>query len=175
MRGVVLPAAAWAACAWACIFAIPSFYWALGGTGGLSTISRSAVAADPSFGFIVLLWVTGGLKLGLGAVALALRTPPADRQRRMLLSVALIAGLGMALYGTALFVQHALMLAGWISTPEGLGSRALHWHLVLWDPWWFTGGVLFLLSAHGARKRELPPPYGPARAAHPSFDPGDAT
>jgi len=52
-----------------------------------------------------------------------------------------------AIYGAASLVQHALMVIGATPTPLALGSEAARWHLVLWDPWWIIGGVLFVLAA----------------------------
>jgi hypothetical protein len=52
----------------------------------------------------------------------------------------------MLLYGSALLVQHSLMVTGVIDTPKSLGERASRWHLGLWDPVWITGGILFLAS-----------------------------
>jgi hypothetical protein len=57
------------------VFAVPSFYWAAGGTGGLqSTVSPDLVrlAQDRVSWFITLLWITGSMKVFAGLVALAL-------------------------------------------------------------------------------------------------------
>lgn len=57
--------AAYAACALALLSAVPSFYWALGGTAGLATVGGTveelARARDPA-----------GMALGIGAGALKL-------------------------------------------------------------------------------------------------------
>jgi hypothetical protein len=34
-----------------------------------------------------------------------------------------------------------------LSVPSGLGHTAALWHVVLWDPWWLLGGILFLVAA----------------------------
>ena len=39
------------------------------------------------------------------------------------------------------------MEAGVRSIPTALGSDALRWHLLLWDPWWLLGGILFAGAA----------------------------
>jgi len=53
----------------------------------------------------------------------------------------------ITLYGGANLVQHVLMASGAVSTPAGLGSESLPWHLALWDPIWLIGGLLFLGAA----------------------------
>lgn len=67
--------AAYAACAWAFLFAVPSFYWAAGGTGGLqSTVSPDLVRLTHERvpWFMAVLWITGAMKVFAGLVALAL-------------------------------------------------------------------------------------------------------
>ena len=142
--------AGYAACAWAIAFATLSFYWAAGGTLGVETnapaITRPVLAREP--GWIALLWITGALKLIAGLLALALVRPWGRAlPRRLLLAGGWVAFAIMALYeGAASLVQHALMLAGAIATPAGLGETSARWHLLLWDPWWLLGGVLFGLA-----------------------------
>lgn len=53
----------------------------------------------------------------------------------------------MALYGGASWVQEGLMVFGVIHIPAGLGRTAALWHVLLWDPWWLLGGILFILTA----------------------------
>src|SRR5690348_17706631 len=67
--------AAYAACAWALLFALMSFYWALGGELGLNTLGSGiqALAHDP--GFIALVWLTGVAKVIGGYFALTLVRP----------------------------------------------------------------------------------------------------
>jgi hypothetical protein len=77
-------------------------------------------------------------------------------------------GLLLLVYALANFVQHGLMKAGAIDTPEALGSAAATWHLAFWDPFWLLGGVLFTLAAR-QYGRAVPAsaaasaPSGPAR------------
>ncbi|MGI8687112.1 MAG: DUF3995 domain-containing protein [Thermomicrobiales bacterium] len=143
--------AGYAACAWAFVFAALSFYWAAGGTAGVSTnapaITRPVLARDPTW--IAILWGTGALKIIAGLLALALVRPWGRALPRwLLLTAAWGAGAMMAGYeGAASLVQHALMVVGVVSTPAGLGPLAARWHLVLWDPWWLIGGILFCLTA----------------------------
>lgn len=142
--------AGYAASAWALVFAALSFYWAAGGTVGASTIGPAiatlALARDPEF--VAVLWATGVLKVLGGVLALALVQPWGRLlPRRILLIVAWGVGALLLLYACANLVEHGLMAIGVISIPAGLGATALRWHLVLWDPWWLIGGILFCAAA----------------------------
>ncbi|GGL07463.1 DUF3995 domain-containing protein [Planomonospora parontospora] len=74
----------YAAAVWGFAFAVPSFYWALGGTAGATTtISPSLVrlVEEEVTWFVVTLWVTGLLKVvgglpgsGRGEASSELRT-----------------------------------------------------------------------------------------------------
>lgn len=63
--------AGYAACVWMLVFAAMSFYWALGGTVGLTTVSLGQELAGEPW-FIRLLWLTGILMVAGGLLALAL-------------------------------------------------------------------------------------------------------
>lgn len=142
--------AAYAACAWAVIFAVPSFYWATGGTVGMVTIARDPDAI-PLINDPFVVFATGLLKVLGGVLALALGQLWGSRWRRWLRLVAGVAGGFFVCYGAALLIQHGLMLTGVIDTPDTLGTTAARWHFWLWDPWWILGGVLFALAAWSAR------------------------
>lgn len=155
--------AAYAACAWALVFAAINAYWGLGGTVGLGTLGPAIaeLARDPWF-VALGVWGVGVLKVLAGLLALALVRPWGRRlPRRLLLVAAWGLGAGMSLYGGALLVQHGLMLAGVIRIPAGLGWTATVWHIVLWDPWWLLGGVAFAVAARRFRRASR----GPSRGA----------
>jgi hypothetical protein len=153
-QGRSLAWAGYAAAAWAFLFAAASFYWALGGRIGLESIgpaiTEPALAGDPTI--LALVWITGALKVVAGIVALALIQPWGRRLPR---GIVLLAGWGASalflVYGAANLVQDALIVAGAIPTPVGLGAVAARWHLFLWDPWWLLGGVLFALATWAYR------------------------
>jgi Protein of unknown function (DUF3995) len=132
------------------VFAAISFYWAAGGTVGLETlgaeIEREALARDPDT--VALVWLTGGLKVVGGLLALAMVPLWSRRLPRSAVSVlGWATGLLLLVYAAANFVQHGLMEAEAIDTPAALGSSAVTWHLALWDPFWLAGGVLFTAAA----------------------------
>ena len=146
--------AGYAACIWALVFAAISFYWAAGGTAGSETIGPAItdMARDPAF--IAVLWGTGALKVLGGLLALALVRPWGRVLPRWgLLAAAWSGGILMALYGAASWVQEGLMVGGVIRTPAGLGHTAALWHVLLWDPWWLLGGILFILAAWSYSRR----------------------
>ena len=157
--------APWAASAWAFAFAALSFYWGAGGSIGVPTLGRAIEerARSGDVWFILLGgWGAGVVKLTVGLLPLALVRPwGRPLPRRLVLAGVRVAGALLLLYGGANLVQHGLMEAGLVDTPDALGARAVRWHLLLWDPWWLVGGALFVAAAarrvHGASDRGTPP------------------
>ncbi|MEU8263183.1 DUF3995 domain-containing protein [Micromonospora sp. NPDC048999] len=151
-RGDVRPGA-WAgygACVWSLLFAALSFYWAAGGLVGAATIGPAvagpALAREPAF--VALLWATAVLKLIAAALALALvRQLPRWAPRWLLLLPGWGAATLLSVYALANLAQHLLIVAGVVDVPAGLGRAALPWHLLLWDPIWLAGGLLFTFTA----------------------------
>ena len=159
-RGISWPA--YGAYVWSLLFAAMSFYWAAGGTIGIDTqapgIAELARERDP--GFVAVLWVTGLLKLLGVPLALALVQPWGRVfPRWMLLTAAWGAGAGMVLWGGLNLCVGVgvgvLRAAGVVDPPED--TSAFWWHLLLWDPWWILGGVLFLMAAWQYRRRTRTP------------------
>lgn len=137
--------AAYSASGWALLFAVASFYWAAGGSIGTDTVGDEVKRLP---GIVALLWAVGIVKLIGALLALALvRSWGRLVPRRLLLSAAWAAGGGMVLYGAANLTVRGLMAMGAISTPESMHSTAATWRLVLWDPWWLLGGILFAAAA----------------------------
>ncbi|HEU5348830.1 MAG TPA: DUF3995 domain-containing protein [Ktedonobacterales bacterium] len=140
--------AAYAACAWAMLFALMSFYWALGGDFGVNTLGSGvqSLAHDP--GFIAVVWLTGIAKVlgGLFALTLVrpwmLWLPPTWK-----LALAWLAGIALALYGGIQLIIEGLVLSGVVLVSGQVDWEGLRWHVWLWDPWWLLGGILFLLAA----------------------------
>jgi hypothetical protein len=133
--------AAYAACALALLSAIPSFYWAAGGTIGLDTVGGAieelARARDPA---------------GVALVRPRGRRVP----RRLLGGVAWAASVVLTLYGGLLVAVGALVLAGVIRPAGPVDRTALRWHVLVWDLWFVVWGLLLGLAAwhYGRQSRD---------------------
>ena len=126
--------AAYAACALALLSAIPSFYWAAGGTSGLDTVG--------------------------GAIeALTLVRPWGRRVPRRLAGVAWAAGVVLTLHGGLLVAVGALVLAGAIRPAGPVDRTALRWHVLLWDLWFLVWGLLLGVAVwhYGRQSRDRGP------------------
>jgi hypothetical protein len=141
----------YAACLWAILFALNSFYWGMGGRLGVGTLGTGledlALAGDPEI--IAIVWMTGLLKLIAALFPLALvRRWSGLIPRRLLLLGTWGAGLLFLIYGIINLIQHGLMAAGINPVAHMIGTmRAVYWHLFFWDPIWLIGGILFTLTA----------------------------
>jgi hypothetical protein len=143
---------AYAACAWAFLFAAQSLYHAAGGRAGLGTsfspeITRLALERVPWF--VALLWVVFALKVVAGMLALALVRPWGGAlPRPLLLVLAWGAGVLLAWHGGLFVVGGALALGGAVPAPEDPTLRAvLRWYVFVWGPWFLLGGALFAAAA----------------------------
>jgi hypothetical protein len=149
-RPPTTPWAAYAACALALLSAVPSFYWALGGTAGLDTvggrIEELGRAHDPRG---VALGVGAGLlKVAGGLLALALARPWGRVvPRRLLLGAAWAASTVLTAYGSLLVTVGALVLTGVISPSGPVDRTALRWHVMVWDLWFLVWGLLLGVAA----------------------------
>jgi hypothetical protein len=142
--------AAYLACALAWLYALPSFYWALGGTAGLDTVGGAieelARTRDPAG--IALGIGAGLLKIAGGLLALALvhrwgRSIP----RRLLLGAAWAASIVLTAYGGLLVSVGTLVLTGIIRPSSPVDRTALRWHVLLWDLWFLVWGLLLGVAA----------------------------
>lgn len=139
--------ATWAgsgACGWAFLFAALSVFWAAGGRTGLHPLEQEATSSGP-------LWIAinvsaGVLKALVGMLAVVLvRSWGQKTYRQFLLIAAGVLGAGMCLYGGLGLISDVLHVLGVIDDPAT--RKWFFWYLVLWDPWWVLGGILFLATA----------------------------
>ncbi|MFI1584274.1 DUF3995 domain-containing protein [Embleya sp. NPDC020630] len=148
------PAPAWpgrAVAAWGVLFALPSFYWALGGLSGASTAVAPALvelARERDPGFVAVLWVTGVLKLVGAALGLALihLRGGGRRRDRVLQFLAWGAVFLLAWHGMEFVVHGVLVEADVISVDPDLRT-VRRWYTYLWGPWFLAGGLGFALAA----------------------------
>jgi hypothetical protein len=89
-------------------------------------------------------------KLAAGGIALAL-ADSRTRGRRSLITLGLVGGSGLALYGGVLVIAGALALTGVVDSSDR-DEYALRWHVFFWDPWFFVWGVVLALAALRARR-----------------------
>lgn len=137
---------AYAAAGWAAVFAAASFYWAAGGSVGVSTLGDVSDRVPTA-----AVWGTGLLKLTAALLALTLVYPV--RARRLWTLGVWTTGVICTLYGAANLGVRAVMALGILHTPASMHTSAADWHLMLWDPFWLLGGVLFLAAAYATRRR----------------------
>jgi hypothetical protein len=143
--------AAAAACGWALLFAALSFFWAAGGRTGLQPLEQPPASSRAVW--LVADLAAGILKIGGGLLALALvRTGEQRRIHRMMLAAAWIGGVGLCLYGGLGLVSDVLHVAGIINDPAT--RKWFFWYLVLWDPWFVLGGVLYVATAWFTRRSD---------------------
>lgn len=137
--------AGYAACALALLHAAVSFYWASGGTAGISTVGGEleAMGRTASPALSALAWGTGVAKVLAGLLALALVMPWGKMfPRWMLLAAGWSVATLLTLYGGVKVAVEALVVGGMIVPSGPINWSAMRWHLFLWDPWFFLWGLL---------------------------------
>jgi hypothetical protein len=127
-------------------------FWLLGGTLGLDTVGGEIEeqARERSAAALAVLVVTLLAKLAAGGLALAL-AESRTRGKRSVITLGLVGGVGLALYGGVLVIAVALALAGVVDSAGG-DEYALRWHVFFWDVWFFVWGVALTLAAVRARR-----------------------
>jgi hypothetical protein len=127
-------------------------FWLLGGTFGLDTVGGEIEeqARERSAAAVAVLAATLIVKLAAGGLALALADSRV-RDKRLLITLGYVGGIGLALYGGVLVVGGLLALAG-VGDSSGRDEYALRWHVFFWDPWFFAWGVALAAAARHARR-----------------------
>ena len=140
---------AYAAAGLAAVSGLISLYWACGGTIGIATVGGpiEALAHDSSLTARLLALSTALIKFAGAAFALSFVQKWGRRfSSKLLITVAVIAGSILLIYGLANVVVGSLVLLGFIQA-EGANIYALKWHVFFWDAYFVVwGGSLLLLS-----------------------------
>ncbi|MFE1320771.1 DUF3995 domain-containing protein [Kitasatospora phosalacinea] len=138
-----------AAAGWALAFAGLHLYWAVGGRWGLAVSAGSRLAAErPGWFVLTGLWGVAAACLAGALLGVVLaRAESAWRWARAARRVGLAVGALLLLRGLAVEV---LLLADPAALDAGVGRAQRAWTLVLWNPWFLAGGLLFWLAARGA-------------------------
>lgn len=140
---------AFAACGWAFLFAALSFFWAAGGRTGLQPLELEATSGNA-------FWIGANLIVGILKIAMGLLTLALVQSRGRIVPSKLlrfgvwVLGMGMFLYGGAGLVSDVLHVTGIISDPAN--GKWFFWYLVLWDPCWMLGGILYVIAAWLTRR-----------------------
>lgn len=140
--------ALWSGIAWSVLFALMSFYWAMGGMIGIRSLGgviyEIALARDPEF--IPIVWLTGWIKIWGAIFLLLLFKKWSSRGVNLVLYwVVVLGGACLFIYGALNFATISLAALGWLEME--LDSYAIKMRLLFWEPFWMLGGVLYLLSA----------------------------
>jgi hypothetical protein len=142
-----------AACVWAVIVAGLSFFWAAGGKTGLQPLEQAGGADSWLWVVANVVAGVGKLLMGVGALAVVSGWRPRSLLKPLRILVWVV-GVGMLLYGGLGLVSDALHVTGIINDPATRKWFLIY--LVLWDPWWVLGGVLFTALAWWTRPQRLP-------------------
>jgi Protein of unknown function (DUF3995) len=146
-RGVRWPG--YAAAVWGLVFAVPSFVWALGSTAGAqTTVSPSLVklAQDRVTWFVVVLWVTGVLKVVGALVGLGLTRRWGTATGRLLVCCGWGAAVLLVWHGLLFVIGGVLVETGVVAIDPALRTIS-RWYLYLWGPWFVLGGLAFGAAA----------------------------
>jgi hypothetical protein len=139
----------YAAAVWGFLFAVPSFVWALGVTvGAQTTVSPSLVelAQDRVTWFVVVLWVTGVLKVIGALIGLGLTRRWGIMTGRLLVCCGWGAAVLLIWHGALFVIQGVLVETGVMAIDPELRSIS-RWYLYLWGPWFVLGGLAFGAAA----------------------------
>jgi len=149
-----------AAVLWCCVFAAVHVFWALGGSAGLASSAGSdlAVRRPPMFVAVGLWGVAVALLAGAAFVGVAAAVNMPRRRRRVMAWMIGLAGVVLLARGVLVEVVLAADAGG---VRREVGPHQTRWSLVLWNPWFMLGGVLFIGAGLGIAKRRARPTGGP--------------
>ncbi|WP_067730569.1 DUF3995 domain-containing protein [Oceanobacillus damuensis] len=132
---------------WTIVFSGMSFYWAVGGTVGVRSLGGAIyeMSLNPSPSFVVIVWLTGVIKL-VGLLLLFMLIVPWKKPfiNNTLYYVTKTVGILLFLYGFLNFIT--ITLSAFQVLDFDLDSYATFWRLVFWEPFWMVGGVFYFCS-----------------------------
>ncbi|WP_018932249.1 DUF3995 domain-containing protein [Gracilibacillus lacisalsi] len=132
---------------WTVLFAGISFYWAMGGLKGVRSLGGSIyeMSLNPEPSFIVIVWLTGVIKL-LGLILLLMLLIKWNNHTiiKTLYYMTKIVGIALFLYGLLNF--STIILSAIHVLDFDLDSYATFWRLVFWEPFWMLGGIFYFFS-----------------------------
>ncbi|MEU0627664.1 DUF3995 domain-containing protein [Streptomyces sp. NPDC005989] len=142
------------ACAWALAFAVLHFYWALGGSWGLSVSAGPLAEERPGWFVVVGLWGVGLLCLVGGVLGWLLARPrPRGPAGQLVKALGWFVCAVLLTRGMAVEVLLLTEVAG----PEiNVSPEQRLWTLLLWNPWFMVGGLVFGLAARRFKRAESP-------------------
>lgn len=146
----------YAACAWGLVFAAISFYWGFGGRALADTVGGVGQAAQRgNDGVVILVFITGLLKLCAAGLALALVRPWGGwLPPRLTEGLGWTVAVGLTAYGAVLEAGAVVGVSGVASVTGPVDRRALLWHLWLWDLSFLVWGLLFFAALRHYRRAE---------------------
>ncbi len=127
-------------CVWMVIFAGVHVYWALGGTFAMP----AGFSVDENTALLVIDIMAVPLCLAGAALALALVHPAGRRRPRTVTALTALTGVFAIVHAAGTIVADLGMLLGVVEVPDTEAERI---SAFVFEPWWFLGGVLFVLAA----------------------------
>lgn len=139
------------AAAWALLFAVLHVYWALGGSELLASSAGPVLAEERPTWFVVLgLWGGSALLLAGAALGLAIaRRRAGGAAARPWALLSCLVGAFLLLRGVGVSVV-LLTDAGGVAS--NVGEAQARMSLLLWNPWFVVGGVLFVAAGIQGRR-----------------------
>lgn len=132
---------------WTLIFAIMSFYWAIGGMVGVRSLGGEIyeISLNPELSFIIVVWTTGFIKL-LGVILLLMLLVKwrSTLKVKILYYITKSVGILLFLYGLLNFLTISLSTFNILNF--NLDGYATFWRLVFWEPFWMIGGLFYFYS-----------------------------
>ena len=132
---------------WTILFAGMSFYWAIGGTIGVRSLGGSIyeMSLNPTTTFLVIVWMTGFVKLlGVLLLLLLLVRWQNTLMKKILYYMTKTVGVLLFLYGFLNFFT--ITLSAFHILEFELDNYATFWRLAFWEPYWMVGGVFYFFS-----------------------------